>query len=347
MFLHSMWRTSSTWLFTLFRRNPAYLVFYEPFNEALVSLDTALAQPAEPSHPTMDDSPFAEYRRVSEEGRIRDFDVNFAYIQRLWFDFDTHCERYLDNLLDVAADGGRTAVLQFNRSFLCLDYFVERYGQALHLYFCRNPRDQFRSFEQAGRHYYLGLTFLQYAAETSRNPTRSMRRFSVPFYYSLQSFRQTLAFYRAFSELDTATGYYVFFTLWCRGLLNARQAAFPVVATDAPAQADADVSPLKPYFEQAFPDLDLSDYRPSRHAADAESSAMFSSVEQLVLAGLEADVGDQAVAWLQKILRGYGADPDLTENRPAVTESRILDALRSATNANFAAVGEGLALQKR
>ena len=347
VFLHSMWRTSSTWLFTRFRRDPAYWVFYEPFNEALATLETALDQPEEPSHPNMDEPFFAEYRAAASDGRIRNFDVNFAYLQQLWFDFEPRCQQYIDHLTRVAADQNRIAVLQLNRSFLCLDYFARRHTDGLHLYIYRNPRDQFRSFEHAGRNYYIGLSFLQYAAETSRSPTTLLRRFGVPFYFSLQSFQHTLAFYRAYSELDLASCYFVLFSLWCRGLLNARRAGFPVIGTDPATPGQPDSVTIESYFPQAFPSLDLSGYRPARHAFESEETEVMDGVESLVLDGLDADCDRTEISWLRQLLRPLRPETDGLQQRTEALEDRILDALRAATNANFAAAGGGLKLEKR
>ena len=70
-------------------------------------------------------------------------------------------------------------------------------------------------------------------------------------------------------------------------------------------------------------------------------------VEALVLAALAEDGAGDEADWLTNLLRGYRPAPQVTQDQLDALEAGIHDRLRAATNANFAAAGGGLKLEKR
>ncbi len=346
VFFHSMWRTSSTWFFSLFRQHDGYLTFYEPLNEQLIDLDSALRQAdgPEPSHPDLDRPYFDEYAGLQQGGHPQGFDLYFSYLQRLLPGFDADCRTYLGNLIEHAQASGKRPFIQSNRTFLCMDSFVDFDPPLYNAYLLRNPRNQFTSCENAGRVYYIGLSYLQFAAEVRRNDSDALRFVDIPFYYSGKSFRNTLVFYKTFAELSAVTSYYVFFCLWCLGLIDAIRLGFPIIDTDAEQTRTTLTLGVLDLFERDFPDLDLRGFKPTSYRLPGNQSNAFAAVEELVIdhfrqSGYAPHMNDIRTC-LDSLVDGTtGGETD-----GSALFRQISDELRAAADANFAVMADGLRL---
>ncbi len=307
-------------------------------------IEDALKQPPEPSHPSLTKPYFHEYQSLKENNSVRNFELNFSYLQRLSPEFDSRCQSYIDTLTKEAESRNKTPFLQFNRSFLCMDYFDNFHNDALNAYFYRNPRSQFTSYKNSGRAYYIGLSYLQFAAESRRNNNAALRFVNVPFYYSMDSIQNTLAFYNAFSGLSTATSYYIFFCLWCIGLINAIRLGFPCISVDTARSKQNLQNGVIDFFEKEFPHLNLQDYSPKSHIASEETSETCLAVEKLVISHLiESDYQPHMEA-VQTRLSSLLNGRTMSKNPQNSLLRHIADELRFTTDANFAAVGNGLNL---
>lgn len=155
LFLHSGFRTGSTWFWNRYRRSARTSAFYEPFNEALASLTAeriAEVSPWPSGHPALDRPCFAEYAPLlCPGGGVTNFDVGFAYRNYFATEDDERQRRYLATLMDSAWQAGKIPVLGFCRSFGRLPWF-RRHCPGLHIATWRNPWDQWASYhEQAIR----------------------------------------------------------------------------------------------------------------------------------------------------------------------------------------------------
>lgn len=346
VFFHSMWRTSSTWFFSRFRENSDYLAFYEPLNEQLIDLDGALRQTdgAEPSHPDLDRPYFDEYAGLREGGHPRGFNLNYCYLQRLLPGFDAGCRAYLGNLIAHAQAAGKQAFIQSNRTFLCMDCCEDFDSRVYNAYLLRNPRNQFASCARAGQVYYLGLSYLQFAAEARRNDSAALRFVDIPFYYSEKSFRNTLVFYKAFAELSTVTSYYVFFCLWCIGLIDAIRLGFPIIDTDAQRTRNELTHGVLDLFERDFPNMNLRGLNSTYYDWSEKESNDFAAVENLVIdhfrqSGYAPAMDDVRTCLDSLIGNAIGGTTDGT----ALFE-HISNELRAATDANIAVIADGIQL---
>lgn len=341
-----MWRTSSTWFFSLFRQSSRYLTYYEPLNEQLIDLNSALRQAdgAEPSHPDLNRPYFDEYAGLREGNHPRGFNLNFCYLQRLLPGFDSDCRAYIKNLIEHARAGGKRPFIQSNRTFLCMDSCTDFDPPLYHAYLLRNPRNQFTSCENAGRVYYIGLSYLQFAAEARRNDSDALRFAGVPFYYSEKSFRNTLVFYKTFAELSAVTSYYVFFSLWCLGLIAAMRLGFPIIDTDAERTRSALTRGVLDLFEQDFPDLNLRGFAPTSYRLPENQADAFAAVEELVIGHFRqsghAPQMDKIRACLDSLVDGTTGG----ESDGSALCRQISDELRTAADANFAVMADGLPL---
>lgn len=149
VFLHSGWRSGSTYFWSKFREHESCLGFYEPFNELLGSLTPAhvlLAKPAEAvlRHPHMQVGYFHEYLPMLSDKGHPLFRDDFPL--RNYFASDEVPEQqiYIRSLLRLAEKSGKTPVLGFVRSLGRLPWF-KRCFDAVNIVLIRSPFNQWTS----------------------------------------------------------------------------------------------------------------------------------------------------------------------------------------------------------
>lgn len=154
VFIHSLFRTGSTYVWNNFRKSDRYYCYYEPFHQDFVSLSR--------EHPDL----WEFSKAVTEHMHFPDLDrsLTFEYhslfvpgekglpLFKKSFSFDEYCrsgsnlrmKKYLDSLILNAKN--KIPVLQFNRSPLRIRWFKSNYPDSLNLYLVRHPHDQFQSY---------------------------------------------------------------------------------------------------------------------------------------------------------------------------------------------------------
>jgi len=160
VFLHSSWRTSSTWLWSKFRDSQEALCFYEPFHHFLrtASVDQALAVDAQswPSRHPQAPSYYLEYVPLFRRGGgIRLSHEGFA---STWFvpsgglsgELRREERRYVALLLREAERRGRVAVLGFTRS-LGRSWALKQAFGGFHIFLHRNLWKQWASYQDYKR----------------------------------------------------------------------------------------------------------------------------------------------------------------------------------------------------
>ena len=170
IFLHSSWRTASTWFWLKFRGKPSTLCYYEPFHEALATLTREQAQTMGPGNWTVGESRhpdgapyFLEFRPLLRRaGGVRLYRPEIAYD---WFvpmgglagDLRPQEHRYVGLLLRHACRRGKVAVFGFTRSLGRLAALKRRFG-GTHIFLYRNLWTQWASYagqSAAGNRYFL------------------------------------------------------------------------------------------------------------------------------------------------------------------------------------------------
>jgi hypothetical protein len=168
IFLHSSWRTGSTYVWAKFREQPGTCCYFEPLNEHLATASAAMIDGFRPwsfaNHPPLDAPYLEEFRPLVEPGGgVRGFPAPLA--------FGNYCagadaplpelEDYLNDLSANAARLGRRPVYGFVRTDLRVGWFRARTPGA-HIFIRREPRRQFLSMlRQAARD---NVYFLERAA---------------------------------------------------------------------------------------------------------------------------------------------------------------------------------------
>ena len=156
IFLHSMFRAGSTYMFNKFRIEGSFWTYYEPLHHDLVKLkqDTLDIWKFDKkatnvmNHPELNKPHFYEFKNAFNNNMsLPYYDTDFAYKEFFCVQKNDELKRYIDNLIDTAEDK-KIPVFQFNRSSLRVDWFKKRYPESLNVFLLRNSRDQFESYFQ-------------------------------------------------------------------------------------------------------------------------------------------------------------------------------------------------------
>ena len=150
IFLHSGFRSGSTWFWSRFRDCADAYAYCEPFNVRLAALTPDEVRTNHPEawasgHPKLRQPYFAEYAPLLKpEGGIVGFDTRFAVESYYRTEADPEVERYIASLVDLARRQNKTPVLGFCCSLGRVDWF-KRFVEGANIVTWRNPRDQWCS----------------------------------------------------------------------------------------------------------------------------------------------------------------------------------------------------------
>lgn len=164
VFLHSTWRTGSTYLWSKFRAHADTCSFFEPLNEHLSDATPAFVDAFEPwsyaNHPALDAPYLEEFRPLFQSGGgISGFPAELSYGR---YRLDAFAEQpdlvaYFDRLDRHARTRGKVPVFGCVRTGLRVGWF-KRHLAGAHIVIRRDPRRQFVScLTQAinGNRYFL------------------------------------------------------------------------------------------------------------------------------------------------------------------------------------------------
>jgi hypothetical protein len=224
VFLHSGWRTGSTYIWNQFRRQPGTLAYYEPLHERLDRPGEDLTRvhwDAETSHhPALDAPYFSEYRPLIEDGRIGLFQPEFSY--RRFFlsaeDQEPALRRYLQMLIEHAGERNRKAVLGFSRSLGRVGWLKQNFD-AVHLRISRNPRRQWASIHhQRAKYrnpYFLVNQFLISGQNRTHPALRPLiERYDIPLIQTSCVSNDIALYQKIFDGIGSHIAYMVFYYLW-------------------------------------------------------------------------------------------------------------------------------------
>ncbi|MDQ1355394.1 MAG: hypothetical protein QG657_5704 [Acidobacteriota bacterium] len=233
VFIHSLFRTGSTYLWNKFRQHGDYWCYYEPLNQVLAKIDTQnpfiWAFDANTSgrlkHPTIDKHHLWEYQDLLVPGQ-----TGVPYFKKS-FSFDDFCnndanpdqKKYIDFLL--AGAGAKTPLLQFNRTALRIQWFKTHYPDVIHIYLVRDPRHQFHSYlsMQQSEHLDIFLTMDLLTVSINRNSLYFKPLAErIPLYeFHSGSFEDERQVYSRLLPLySDKEKYYIFYFTWFTALLE-------------------------------------------------------------------------------------------------------------------------------
>lgn len=215
VFLHSLFRSGSTYLFDKFRRTNQFYCYQEPCNEALIDLDRQpdgfLKRPDFDSHtlrhPALTEPYFFEFHCVRDR---------LQGLFRKSFSFDEYFtgprlpdaqRKYFDALIDAAP---RRPLLQLCRSAGRVEALRNEF-EGTHIHLWREPRGQWWSYKISD--YFDATTQATYSARALPGVLRKIRTLTHIRRFEARSVNREISFYRS-HPANTRDSYLAFFGLW-------------------------------------------------------------------------------------------------------------------------------------
>jgi hypothetical protein len=232
IFLHGLWRSGSTYVWSRFRAAEGSLCYYEPLSDGLRRLTHARILRDTPetmlsnNHPALAQPYFAEFAPLLAGRGVRGYQRRFAYTR-----FAPPAERedrplqsYVQQLIDHARGQQRAAVLGFNRTGLRVAWLKKRFD-AYNIHIDRDPIDIFSSYLsqlQSGNYYYF-IKWMQIIAGNTDYPLFSI---AAPLFRKPTSvediYTNPRKFYRqVVDETSLETLYSITFLAWAVCAMHA------------------------------------------------------------------------------------------------------------------------------
>ncbi|UCH94889.1 MAG: glycosyltransferase, partial [Candidatus Aminicenantes bacterium] len=239
IFIHSLFRTGSTYVWNKFRQSDRFYCYYEPFHQNLSELtagniEDLLTKDFESvNHPPLTQYYLYEYRPLLEEGRL-----GLPYFKKS-YSFDEFCydntenpglKKYIDYL--IAGTGEKIPVLQFNRSSLRIKWFKKNYPGSLNIYLVRKPGDQWQSYFEVFRkkhdNIFLAMDILTASVNNKKECFEPLAKKIPLIDYHDSDFNSELNFYRLIERCySLEEKYWIFYYTWLKSLIeNALNADF-------------------------------------------------------------------------------------------------------------------------
>ncbi|MDA8065409.1 MAG: hypothetical protein M0031_07905 [Thermaerobacter sp.] len=221
IFIHSLFRSGSTWLFNCFR-HADYWCYQEPFHEALRDLkdhpdallrfDNRTAK--ELRHPELDEPYYREIYDIREK-------IAHKLAKCISYDsfFDvTCCKAFYEYTAGLIDSAPKRPVLQCCRSFGRVRYLKETFG-GIHIYLRRNPWDQWWSCQVND---YFDVAFV--AVVNGFNPPRVIADLRRDLGLAINKCASVIDEFDLIKNipLDASERYMLFYALWLYGILENR-----------------------------------------------------------------------------------------------------------------------------
>ena len=272
VFVHAMWRTGSTYLWSKFRERREYCAFYEPLNEALLDLTVndkgSVKDCARLGHPSLAQPYFTEYP-VEAAGGVP------GLVSRLCYrDYcietdadDSDLSRYLQRLMVEARSRGQIPMFQFNRSLLRTGWMRRRFVGG-HILLLRNPREVWTSFEATST-YFAGAICLILGQNRDHRWLRPIAaRWGIPRFCDKEIGRE-MKFYRRLSTQLGAEMYAVFHAFYILTIIYNLRHVDMVIDMNIVSSSSEGRRSIEMALQSAGVALSLADCRlPSRPVKD-------------------------------------------------------------------------------
>lgn len=330
VFIHSLFRASSTYVFSAFRRveGQPFWCYQEPLHEGL----PRLAANGHLRADTESQDVVANLRHPPlAHGHNFEFGVAQADIAALFekgFSYDDFflsvrgvadgLIRYLTTLQNVAP--GRP-VFQLCRSVGRVEFIKHHMGGS-HILLIRNPRDQWWSYQIAP---YFDVTSLLIA--NARNAPNFVRNTAISWgfqNYHKSCIEKEMAYFSR-RTFPAQGRYELFFALWCYQVLETQRHIDCTIDLDRATADPAYRTRCEDDLRALCGDLTLMDCDTPRRTISPAEQALFTDAEARVLARIQDDgYGDQEVASIRRRLAEQDMPLALSADRALAVERYML-----------------------
>jgi len=300
IFLHSMFRAGSTYMFNKFRGYEEFWPYYEPLHHDLIrlkkeSLDIWKFDKQATNvmnHPELEKPHFYEFKfAFSDNEKLPYYNINFAYKDFFNVSNTHELHNYIDNLIDSTPDA-KLPVFQFNRTSLRIKWFKKQYPESLNIFLLRNPRDQFESYYQRnpiGKNIFLAINLYIVLSDSTANkyllPHSKTLKFSGDIGKDLkESMNLTKKF-------DLKKHYEIFYYIWSHSLAHADQYANIIMDMDK-MNSDKDyiVEIQNKISNYSSVELDFNDYNLKQNVKYSMKKNDFNGIENKINNDIEYDI---------------------------------------------------------
>lgn len=284
VFIHSLWRTGSTYLFHVFRRSKGgYWCYQEPIHEAVLNCrdkaeDLLLFEEEkmlELRHPMLEKPYYLELYEIWEhwQGLISKQIIYDGYFDRVG---DKCLVNYLKALITHAK--GRPVIQECRTS--CRIMAIKKALGGVHLYLWRNPWDQWWSFKSAS--YFNAVSQLVLNAKNHPGVI-SLARQEIGFSeFHDESIDDEVRYFLE-NPLSAENNYLIFYLLWCLGLLEGMEHADILINIDMLSNSEEYRNAIHGYLEQhGINDINVSDSKVPQLYYMEEDRNFFHNLEERV-----------------------------------------------------------------
>lgn len=232
VFLHGMWRSGSTYVWSRFRTAEGTYCFYEPLHQGLHRLTCERIERDTPeivagnSHPALSRPYFEEFRPLLKQRGVRHFQRRLAFGRFILEpgEKDEALHRYISSLVEHAQSVGRQAVLGFNRTGLRMGWLKGNFS-SYNVHIDRDPLQVWHSYEQqkAKRNYTFYESWLSVVEQNAANPLFAPLAKRLPLRRGAQKFltKPKRFYHEAIDGMRPADTYFMTFYLWAACALHA------------------------------------------------------------------------------------------------------------------------------
>ncbi len=294
IFIHSLFRTGSTYLWNKFRLDRRFHCYYEPFHQIFPLIDHNNVKRAltpdfkKVKHPDLDKPYLEEYETLLEEGKqgIPHFKESFCFSEFCNNNENPDLQRYIDYLIDGA--GSKTPVLQFNRSSLRTRWFKENYPGSRNIYLLRNPRDQWQSYvelqNRLGDDVFFVMDLLCVCKNISHQCFTGLAAHLPLLEYHGVDLSGELSFYqRLLADYSMEERYFIFYHIWFRAFLeNVLNADITININRLSSDADYRETVCSHLEKSGVLGLDFGDARIHRYSTYRLTETQMADIEHQV-----------------------------------------------------------------
>ena len=296
--IHSLFRAGSTYIFDKFRRNDDFWCYYEPLHHDIANLRQDALEiwkfderaTSNMNHPSLDKPHFYEYKVVFDEKSqlVPYFNNKMSYDEFTNVHSIEATRKYIENLI-VKAPQDAMPVLQFNRTGMRTKWFKEEFGEAMHLFLLRNPRDQFESYFGRGpleKNWFLAINLFIFLK--NRNSFQAIALDEKLFQLDLTSddvIKNLTICLNKLSDTTRELHYEIFMHMWLLSLIEANSYTDLIVNMDKMNSSDeyknGVISILKDY--DIRNSLNFDDFKIKHYNKFSMSESEHMGVEKKVL----------------------------------------------------------------
>ena len=294
IFIHSIFRSGSTYLWNKFRNSGNFWTYIEPFHQFMLDLEetgkktlwgsTMKEHTSFLRHPLTDKNYFWEYPVINKGVPLFKKEFTFDYFCTKPDDIQEDMENYTYFLIGYAP---KRAAFKFTRSALRSRWYKKRFD-SVSIYLLRNPREQFESYQdyfKRGIPDFHIMSIMTIGKNQHRNKlfSKVSKTCGIP-YYNSDNFKDEMDFYtrNVLPKLNTKDLYVLFYAIWLSALIENFSINDIFFNIDTISRSVIEKRNLTSAFQKFGIDLDLSDCSIRKYTTFALRAEEFEEVENMI-----------------------------------------------------------------